>query len=91
MEVKAELKEQRAMIQNLQGVPAVPDQEIRCGLQLPLQSLEDFEELERLDETEKNRLVCLVMQLYLTGFLRSLEKYGILFNFQVLISMEKIT
>ncbi|XP_039524692.1 merozoite surface antigen 2-like [Pimephales promelas] len=57
MEVKAELKEQRAMIQNLQGVPAVPDQEIRCGLQLPLQSLEDFEELERLDETEKNRLI----------------------------------
>lgn len=76
LEIKAELKEQRAMIQKLQGVP-LPQPEMGCSLGLPLQSLEDFDALERLEETEKNRLVYLVMQLHLTGFLRCLGKYGI--------------
>lgn len=58
LEIKAELKEQRAMIQKLQGVP-VPEPDQGCSLGLPLQSLEDFDALERLEETEKNRLVCL--------------------------------
>ncbi|MGL5643530.1 MAG: hypothetical protein ACRCW3_02025 [Metamycoplasmataceae bacterium] len=60
MEIKTELKEQRVMLQTLQGVP-VPPPEIGCSLALPLESLEDFDTLERLDETEKNRLVCLII------------------------------
>ncbi|XP_067247700.1 uncharacterized protein si:dkey-65l23.2 [Chanodichthys erythropterus] len=58
MDIKNELKEQRAMLQSLQGVP-VPAPDTECSLSFPLQSNEDFDALERMDETEKNRLVCL--------------------------------
>ncbi|XP_073694045.1 uncharacterized protein [Garra rufa] len=66
MEIKTELKEQRAILQKLQGAPSPVPNDTECSLPLPLVSLEDFDALERLleDDVEKNRLIC---QLSLLG------------------------
>ncbi|RXN32795.1 hypothetical protein ROHU_016037 [Labeo rohita] len=60
MEIKTELKEQRAILQKLQGAPVPVPNDFECSLSLPLESLDNFDALERLleDEAEKNRLVC---------------------------------
>ncbi|NP_001093522.1 uncharacterized protein isoform X1 [Danio rerio] len=66
LEIKNEQREQRAMIQQLQGAPIPIPLQAESSFAFPAQSLDDFDALEKMlqNDAETNRLIC---QLSLLG------------------------